>query len=206
VLPCVRADSWSVAPRGAMEQLALCVCDKPIAVASLDQLGPALAKVREGHRGEPGSVDVLVDADVDAQRLVDALVALDGAGVPLIGMGPAPTGEELARRGHRITLTMLGQPNAQGDLDKAEIRKVVKNAKQLITNCYEKQLATSPNLGGTISVQFFIKPDGTVPNAAASGVDPEVSTCVANVVKGLTFPKPNGGAGVQVNYPITFHH
>jgi len=82
----------------------------------------------------------------------------------------------------------------------------VKHAKQQISDCYEKQLATSPNLGGTVSVQFFIKPDGTVPNAAASGVDPEVSTCVAKVFKGLTFPKPNGGAGVQVIYPITFRH
>ena len=203
----IKAAAYWIEARVSAKAIAVeAVPDKPVEVAALDQLGPALAKVREGRHGEPGSVDVLVDADVDVQRLIDVVVALDVAGVPVIGMGPTPTGEELARRGHRITLTMFGQPNAQGDLDKSEIRKVVKNAKQQLTSCYEKQLATAPNLGGTVSVQFFIKPDGTVPNAAASGVDPEVSTCVANVVKGLVFPKPNGRAGVQVNYPITFHH
>lgn len=203
----IREAAYWIEARVSAKAIAVeAVPDKPVEVAAIDQLGPALAKVREGRRGEAGSVDVLVDADVDVQRLIDVLVALDVAGVPVIGMGPPPTGEELARRGHRIAVVMLGQPNAQGDLDKSEIRKVVKNAKQQFTNCYEKQLATAPNLGGTVSVQFFIKPDGTVPNAAANGVDPEVSTCVAKVFEGLVFPKPNGRAGVQVNYPMTFHH
>ena len=37
-----------------------------------------------------------------------------------------------------------------------------------------------------------------------SGVDPEVANCVADVIKGIEFPKPKGGGGVQVNYPFTF--
>jgi hypothetical protein len=60
-------------------------------------------------------------------------------------------------------------------------------------------------LAGTVQVQFFIKPDGTVASAAASGVDPAVASCVADVIKSLAFPKPNGGGGVQVNYPFTKH-
>ena len=179
------------------------VPDKPIEVTSLDQLGAALKTARSG---EVGTVDVLVDPDVDVQRLVDVMVALDVAGAKVIGMGPAPTGEQLARRGHKITTLAIGQPMAQGDLDKALIRKVVKGARTKVTYCYEKALVASPSLAGTVTVQFFIKPDGTVASAAASGVDPDVASCVANVIKSLVFEKPKNGGGVQVVYPFTMRH
>lgn len=82
------------------------VPDAPIEVAALDapQLTAALDKARTAH-AVPASapVDVLVDPDVDAQHLVDVLVALDVAGVRSLGLGAAPTGDELARRGHPAT-------------------------------------------------------------------------------------------------------
>jgi hypothetical protein len=180
------------------------VPDKPIEVTALDQLGAAMEKARNGS--ELGAVDVLVDPDVDVQRLVDVMVALDVAGAKVIGMGSAPTGEQLARRGHKITALAFGQPMAQGDLDKALIRKVVKGARTKVTYCYEKALVASPTLAGTVTVQFFIKPDGTVASVAASGVDPDVATCVGNVIKSLVFDKPKSGGGVQVVYPFTMRH
>jgi hypothetical protein len=196
---------WLEARVSAKGVVVEAVPDKPFEVTALDQLGAAMEKVRAARGGEFAPIDVLVDPDVDVQRLVDVVVALDVAGAKVIGMGPAPSTEQLARRGHRIPMTALGQPNAQGDLDKAEIRRVVKGALRKITYCYEKALLASPTLEGTVQVQFFIKPDGTVPTAAASGVDPEVATCVGNVIKSLAFPKPKGGGGVQVNYPFTMH-
>jgi len=42
-------------------------------------------------------------------------------------------------------------------------------------------------------------------SAARGGVDGEVASCVADVIKNIEFPKPKGGGGVQVNYPFTFH-
>jgi hypothetical protein len=54
-------------------------------------------------------------------------------------------------------------------------------------------------------VQFFIRPDGKVASATASGVDSEVASCVAEVIKKIEFPKPKGGGGVQVSYPFVFH-
>jgi len=39
---------------------------------------------------------------------------------------------------------------------------------------------------------------------AASGVDPDVASCVAGVIKKIEFPKPKGGGNVQVNYPFVF--
>jgi hypothetical protein len=180
------------------------VPDKPLEVTDMKELAATLAKAREARGADAKSpVDVLVDADVTAQRLIDVTVALDVAGVRVIGMGEMPKDEELKRRGHRIPSTHVGQPNAQGDLDKKEIRKVVKANLSKITACYEKALATNPNLGGTVSAQFFITPKGTVAASSASGVDPEVANCVAEAIKTFVFPKPGGGGGVQVNYPFT---
>ncbi|HVK86058.1 MAG TPA: AgmX/PglI C-terminal domain-containing protein, partial [Kofleriaceae bacterium] len=98
----------------------------------------------------------------------------------------------------------LAAPNAQGDLDKALIRRVVRTSIPKIQYCYEKQLLVKPTLRGTVKAQFFIAHDGKVASSHAEGLDPDVANCVADVIKGLTFPAPKGGGGVQVNYPFTF--
>ena len=100
--------------------------------------------------------------------------------------------------------TSIGQPNAQGDLDKAIIRRYVKRNLSRITYCYEKELLVKPNISGSIQVQFFISPEGKVASADAHGFDPTVASCVADVIKQIEFPKPRGGGGVQVNYPFNF--
>jgi hypothetical protein len=103
-----------------------------------------------------------------------------------------------------VPTVSIGQPSANGDLDKAIIRRYIKRNIQKITYCYEKQLLAKPGLSGTVATQFFITPNGTVASASGAGVDPEVASCVADVIKGIEFPKPKGGGGVQVNYPFTF--
>ncbi|HUS28865.1 MAG TPA: AgmX/PglI C-terminal domain-containing protein [Kofleriaceae bacterium] len=103
-----------------------------------------------------------------------------------------------------VPTVSIGQPNAQGDLDKAIIRRYIKRNIQKITYCYEKQLLVKPKLAGTVQTQFFITPNGNVAKSSGSGVDPEVADCVAGVIKDIEFPKPKGGGGVQVNYPFTF--
>jgi pSer/pThr/pTyr-binding forkhead associated (FHA) protein len=99
----------------------------------------------------------------------------------------------------------IGQPSAQGDLDKAIIRRYIKRNIQKIQYCYEKELLAKPGLNGTVATQFFITPNGTVASSTGTGVDPNVASCVAGVIKAIEFPKPKGGGGVQVNYPFTFH-
>ena len=47
-----------------------------------------------------------------------------------------------------VPTVSIGQPNAQGDLDKAIIRRYIKRNIQKITYCYEKQLLAKPGLGG----------------------------------------------------------
>ena len=107
-------------------------------------------------------------------------------------------------RSAAVPTVSIGQPNAQGDLDKAIIRRYIKRNIQKITYCYEKQLLAKPGLSGTVSTQFFITPNGNVASSSGSGVDPAVANCVADVIHNIQFPKPKGGGGVQVNYPFTF--
>ena len=98
----------------------------------------------------------------------------------------------------------IGSPSSVGDLDKAIIRRYIKRNIQKISYCYEKQLLASPTLEGTVATRFFIGTQGVVMDSQASGVNGEVSGCVAAVIKAIEFPKPKGGGGVQVNYPFTF--
>ncbi|MBA3502594.1 MAG: AgmX/PglI C-terminal domain-containing protein [Myxococcota bacterium] len=199
------APYWLEARVSAKGIVVEAVPDKPIEITEMKELAAALEQARQTRGADSDApVDVLVDPDIDSQRLIDLLVALDTAGVRTIGMGPMPQPEELARRGKRIPTATLGQPNAMGDLDKALIRKFVKSSVHKMEACYTKALANDPSLAGTVNVTFFILPTGKVASSTASGVDPELSNCVAGVIKAIEFPKPKGGGGVQVNYPFTF--
>ncbi len=104
----------------------------------------------------------------------------------------------------RVPSTAIGQPTATGDLDKALIRRYIKRTIPKITYCYEKQLLAIPGLSGTVTAHFFITPNGEVATSSAEGMNPDVASCVAGVIKAIVFPKPKGGGGVQVNYPFTF--
>ena len=145
---------------------------------------------------------MLVDQDADAQRLVDLLVALDAAGVRLVGIGAAPLdgSDEASRRGHRNPTIAIGQPVLQGDLDRAKVRAIVREAQPKLLACYTAALAGQTELTGVVQVQFYVGPKGKVTSAQASGVDPAVANCIAGVVKALAFPAVKGGA--QVNYPF----
>jgi hypothetical protein len=150
-------------------------------------------------------VDVLVTPDIDVQRLIDALVALDAAGARVIGLGlaPKPGSDEAKLRGRSIPAIAIGTPSSQGDLDKAVIHAKVREHRPKLTHCYEQALLAKPALAGTVIVKFFIRPDGKVAAATASGVDPDIASCVADVIKEIEFPKSNSG-GAQVSYPFVF--
>lgn len=109
-------------------------------------------------------------------------------------------------RGRRSTPpdVQIGNAVATGDLDKNIIRRYIRQKLPRITYCYEKQLLVRADLSGTIVTQFQISPQGAVLNSKAEGVSKEVADCVAEVIQGITFPKPKGGGLVQVRYPFTF--
>ncbi|MGE0396711.1 MAG: AgmX/PglI C-terminal domain-containing protein [Kofleriaceae bacterium] len=101
--------------------------------------------------------------------------------------------------------TDIGRPIIGGDLDRSIIRRYIRQNIDKISYCYEKQLLAKPGLDGTVSVQFLIAGNGSVQASSGSGLDSEVSGCVAGVIKNIKFPAPKNGGNVQVNYPFNFH-
>lgn len=204
--PLLDAEHWLEVRVSAKRLVIEAVPDAPIELASFD--AKALAAAVEQARVTRGAeahapVDVLVDADLDAQRLIDVAVALDTAGVRLIGMEPAPSAEELAQRGKRIPRAALGVASITGDLDKAAIRQVLKANLPKVETCYSAALAAKPQLAGVVTARFTISGKGKVASSTASGVDPALATCVANVLKPLEFPRGKKASGVvSVTYPF----
>jgi hypothetical protein len=123
---------------------------------------------------------------------------LPGGGYPW-----GPGGPKLRRHEAGVPHPILGQATGIGDLDQATIRRYIKRNIEKISYCYEHELLAHPTMEGTVLVQFFITPTGSVTGSKGSGFDATVASCVASVVGNIDFPKPNGG-GVQVNYPFTF--
>lgn len=94
-----------------------------------------------------------------------------------------------------------------GGLDREMIEHVVRQRKDRIRLCYERQLNFIPQLSGKVTVHFEIDPKG---NVLSSNLiedtlqNKSVKECILSEVKSWTFPKPQGGVIVPVDYPFVF--
>jgi TonB family protein len=98
----------------------------------------------------------------------------------------------------------------RGSLDREVIRRVIRRHIGAVQRCYEQGLAADPTLAGRVVVSFIISPTGAVPAATVSesslsGPRSEaVTACIVTQVRTWTFPAPDGGGTVSVNYPFVF--
>jgi hypothetical protein len=145
--------------------------------------------------------DVLwLDADVDISW-VDQAPSLRTATTGIGGIGSVVGGVGTHLK---APIVRLGSTNVTGDLDKDIIRRYIRRKLPQIRHCYEIELLTNPSLAGKVVAKFQISSSGAVFSSSASGLDPKVDACVANVIGGIVFPKPTGGGMVNVSYPFTF--
>jgi hypothetical protein len=96
----------------------------------------------------------------------------------------------------------IAMPVAAGSLDKTTIKRHIKRRIQQISYCYERELLARPQLEGTVMTRFRLL-RGRVLHVEASGVDPTVARCVADVIATIEFPSTDEGA-IEVNYPFHF--
>ena len=71
--------------------------------------------------------------------------------------------------------------------------------------CYEQQLNSRPDLEGRVTTKFVISPTGSVQSAMVSSStlkNQGVESCIVRAVRRWTFPAPDGGGVVVVNYPF----
>lgn len=105
-------------------------------------------------------------------------------------------------RGRFVTSVRIGNTHATKGLDKNVIRRHVSRELPRIRYCYERRLQARYMSPGTVVASFAISPEGSVVTSAASGVNEEVSSCVAEVIASIEFPRPEAGQTVRADYPF----
>ncbi len=98
----------------------------------------------------------------------------------------------------------MGATSVSGRLPPEVIQRIVRQNFGRIRKCYEDGLRTSSTMAGRVTVRFVIEPDGSVVDSAGTTdgtLTPVVGRCVANAMKLLSFPPPEGGK-VTITYPF----
>src|SRR5262249_55758379 len=102
---------------------------------------------------------------------------------------PSPSAPPMAKYIH----LSHGKIDATAGFDAPIVRRYVQRSSQKIVACYENTPTAKP---GTVTLSFEIGNDGRANGVSATGI-PGVDTCIADVIKTLEFPKPNGFAHVD---------
>lgn len=108
-------------------------------------------------------------------------------------------------RAARVPRIRSGNADVRGSLSKEVIRRVIRRHINEVKFCYEQQLNQRPDLEGRVTVRFIISPTGAVQNALVQQStlgNQAVEGCIAAAVRRWTFPAPDGGGIVIVNYPF----
>jgi hypothetical protein len=117
------------------------------------------------------------------------------------GFGPGPR-----KRVGVAPKVNIGKPTACSDddpcLDEALIRRYMRRNIEKIGYCYEKELLGNDKLEGTVVANFTLNGMGAVIESRASGVSPVVSSCIADVIANIKFPKVGGTGIYPIKYPF----
>jgi len=117
-----------------------------------------------------------------------------------------PPGKRLIRNPKAPETLELGKVQS-GQYDKALIRRYIKQQRNRLRHCYERELVVDRTLEGTITSVFIINDRGAVVSSLASGMGSKnVEDCIAETVKSIQFPAPDEGGMHKVTYPFHFHH
>lgn len=98
-------------------------------------------------------------------------------------------------------------PNVTGALGSKEVRRVLASRIGEVRRCYEEGLGRIPTLGGAMTISFIINPSGRTSRATvrrSSLADRQVESCIAQRVRGWSFPEPEGGGLAVVQAPFVF--
>jgi outer membrane biosynthesis protein TonB len=151
----------------------------------------------------PGAVQAEPGAAVDA-RTATPVAAVDAptaeATAPPTPAALAELAEQLDREGTQVQLLTTDQVPA--DWSGAVLRTIRPHNRE-VRACYTRRLADKPALAGKVTATFAVGRDGAVTSASATGMDERVATCIANIIRGLTFPPPADGTA-KVTFPFVF--
>jgi hypothetical protein len=86
---------------------------------------------------------------------------------------------------------------------------LVKSKRDAFRCCFDLWAKKNPGAHGRVQMIFQLKPDGTLIKAevddASSGIhSPEVSTCMADLARSISYPKSPSGKETKFTYPFDF--
>jgi hypothetical protein len=189
-------------------------------LGALNSQGPATAGVLKGGDVPTGALDAAAQsgAGVSVGGATGLNLGGGGGGVLRPGMaggGLGAIGQTTAGTpGGAGTTTVVQGPRGNATPGSAEVRGgSVSNADRVVAGmragfraCYNRGLASNPDLQGSVRITAKIGPNGEVlsatPNATGSLGD-EVVNCVVRRVQSATFAPPEGG-GATIVIPVTF--
>jgi hypothetical protein len=196
-------------PDGEPRVLAPLVAEGGAAQPDLESLRAA---VTAGGRFDRPRLHLQADAAVAWREVAPVLAALAcdaGGGRPSapVVLAPPPA------RAAAAPPDALGGLGAAGaavgppaERERSAIQRVVRAHASEARSCYERELAANPACAGTVLVRFTIGPAGSVTEASAEAgpeACPALATCLAQRVRGWTFPAPESGSA-RVSYPFSF--
>ena len=121
------------------------------------------------------------------------------------GVGfPGGHGHHDPHRDSAIPPVKMLKPTIIGEIDMSIVRRHIHNNLDKIRNCYELQLIAKPELAGEVMADFTFTNQGAVISSTASGVDPQVSSCIAQVIKNIEFPHIDVAGVYKIRYPFEF--
>ncbi len=108
--------------------------------------------------------------------------------------------------------TIMQLQNEQPALDKNYLRRQIRGAMPLLAECFELAVVTSPELEGTMTIDFVVDAEDDVGGyvreaSVADGsplTDEVLAECVIETVYSLEFRAPEAGGEVVVRYPLEF--
>lgn len=130
-----------------------------------------------------------------------------GAG-PGQGYGPGGYGGGVQirdDRDSRVPRVRETGADVNGALSAEAIRRVVRRHLAEVRFCYEQGLQQNPSMEGRVTVSWIISPSGAVQSSNVTSTtlgNGRVESCISNAVRRWTFPQPDGGGMVGVNYPF----
>jgi len=104
-----------------------------------------------------------------------------------------------------VPVVRAGTADVHGALSAEVIRRTIRRHVNEVRFCYEQELGSRPDLAGRVTVSFIIGQSGAVQSSAMRDTtlnDARVESCIVQAVHRWTFPAPDGGGVVGVNYPF----
>jgi hypothetical protein len=189
-------------------------------LGALNSQGPATAGVLRGGDVPTGALDAAAQSGAGVSAGGSSGLNLGGSGGGIVR--PGQSGGGLGAIGATTAGTPGGAgagavvkgPTGNANVGAAEtIGGKVSNAERVVAGmkagfraCYNRGLASNPDLQGSVKITAKVGPNGEVVSATPAGgggLGDEVVQCLVRRVQSATFYPPDGG-GASLVIPITF--